>query len=287
MSKTQSEAIRLAYLFDNPLPPEWSDMVAAAATLRRLDAENKVHKNDIMSFHYAMKDAGWHPGRTDDLLTDIIRAKGQELIQANAENFRLRAALDRARAWMDRQADSQSGGNHATFDLMMLREERDAITIALQSAEVHPVNATRAKQFLADVHTAAGLVAHGNRCKALSERLSDGCMHFLSVLASPPFNAEAIKAEFLERTGQYLTNDASREACIAEAVAEAANADTARLDWMEQHDGRYYNHDRIACIVGTGFLIGSLDQVNREHDTLRGAIDAARAAQAKEGGESA
>lgn len=101
--------------------------------------------------------------------------------------------------------------------------------------------------------------------------------------ASPALDAEAIKAEFLERTGQYLTNDASREACIAEPVAEAACADTVRLDWMEQHDGRFYNHDRIACIVGTGFLIGSLDQLNREHDTLRGAIDAARAAQAKEG----
>ncbi|MGQ8875920.1 hypothetical protein ACUTR7_00300 [Delftia sp. NA_296.1] len=36
--------------------------------------------------------------------------------------------------------------------------------------------------------------------------------------------AEAIKSEFLERTGQYLTNDASREACIAEAVAAEREA---------------------------------------------------------------
>ncbi len=29
------EALRLAHIFDNPLPPEWPDMVAAAAELRR------------------------------------------------------------------------------------------------------------------------------------------------------------------------------------------------------------------------------------------------------------
>ena len=32
------EALRLAHIFDNPLPPEWPDMVAAAAELRRLHA---------------------------------------------------------------------------------------------------------------------------------------------------------------------------------------------------------------------------------------------------------
>lgn len=50
----------------------------------------------------------------------------------------------------------------------------------------------------------------------------------LSALEADPATkrqeAEAIKAEFLERTGQYLTNDASREACIAEAVAAEREA---------------------------------------------------------------
>lgn len=31
-------ALRLAHIFDNPLPPEWPDMVAAAAELRRQHA---------------------------------------------------------------------------------------------------------------------------------------------------------------------------------------------------------------------------------------------------------
>ena len=37
---TQPEALRLAHVFDHPIPPDWSDMVAAASELRRLHAEN-------------------------------------------------------------------------------------------------------------------------------------------------------------------------------------------------------------------------------------------------------
>lgn len=40
--------------------------------------------------------------------------------------------------------------------------------------------------------------------------------------------AEAVRADFLQRTGQYLTNDASRGAVIADAVAEEREA-CARL----------------------------------------------------------
>lgn len=47
----------------------------------------------------------------------------------------LRAALQRAHDWMDSQADSQSKGNHATFDMLMLRQERDAARTALDAAQ--------------------------------------------------------------------------------------------------------------------------------------------------------
>lgn len=43
-------------------------------------------------------------------------------------------ALERAYFWMDSQADAQSKGGHATFDLMMLREERDAAKAAIDAA---------------------------------------------------------------------------------------------------------------------------------------------------------
>lgn len=44
------EALRLAHIFDNPLPPEWPDMVAAAAELRpschvqRIDGEALIRQ---------------------------------------------------------------------------------------------------------------------------------------------------------------------------------------------------------------------------------------------------
>lgn len=40
----------------------------------------------LYSVHYALKDVGWHPGRTDDLLSDIIKARGAE---AKADAARL------------------------------------------------------------------------------------------------------------------------------------------------------------------------------------------------------
>lgn len=46
----------------------------------------------------------------------------------------LMKALERAYFWMDSQADTQSKGGHATFDLMMLREERDAAKAAIDAA---------------------------------------------------------------------------------------------------------------------------------------------------------
>lgn len=36
MNAQQPEALRLAHVFDHPIPPDWSDMVAAASELRRL-----------------------------------------------------------------------------------------------------------------------------------------------------------------------------------------------------------------------------------------------------------
>lgn len=43
-------------------------------------------------------------------------------------------AAQRAHDWMERQARQQSKGGHATFDLMILREERDALAKAIAAA---------------------------------------------------------------------------------------------------------------------------------------------------------
>jgi hypothetical protein len=59
-----------------------------------------------------------------------------------------------------------------------------------------------------------------------------------------------------------------------QGAAPVAQADSAMLDWLERHDGEFHNIDRIASIVGTGFLTGPLS-TSRKHQTLRAAILAA------------
>ena len=44
-------------------------------------------------------------------------------------------ALERMHRWADSQADAQSKGGHATFDLMQLREERDAMIPAIAAGQ--------------------------------------------------------------------------------------------------------------------------------------------------------
>jgi hypothetical protein len=44
-------------------------------------------------------------------------------------------ALESVCTWMESQSEAQSKGSHATFDLMMLREQRDIASAALSSAQ--------------------------------------------------------------------------------------------------------------------------------------------------------
>lgn len=57
----------------------------------------------------------------------------------------------------------------------------------------------------------------------VEDTLQDGHMLMLEIGEMSRF-AELVIADFLQRTGQYLTNDASREAVIADAVAEEREA---------------------------------------------------------------
>ena len=58
--------------------------------------------------------------------------------------------------------------------------------------------------------------------------------------------------------------------------AGSVQEEAALLDWLEQHDGRYYNLDKVAAIVGTGFLVRSEGNMPQVHSTLREAVYAAR-----------
>jgi hypothetical protein len=69
-----------------------------AARINRENYEFQRNKADkatatVYQFHHAMKDAGWHPGRTDDNLCDIIRAKGKALAELEAEVQALRSRI--------------------------------------------------------------------------------------------------------------------------------------------------------------------------------------------------
>lgn len=59
----------------------------------------------------------------------------QNLLIAKVQRDELLAALKSAWLWMENQSDAQSKGGHATFDLMMLRYERDMARAAIAKVE--------------------------------------------------------------------------------------------------------------------------------------------------------
>jgi hypothetical protein len=75
-----------------------------------------------------------------------------------------------------------------------LRREVEAL--AEQPAPVQDTVAF--KQFLSDVHTAAGLVTHGKQCKALGERLGEGVMRYMT---TPPAAPVQERCKYCDGTG--------------------------------------------------------------------------------------
>ena len=69
----------------------WDALRQAIKNYQDMSSKKDRATAAMYQFHYAMKDAGWHPGRTDDSLCDVIRAKGKELQE-------LRTRLDAAPA---------------------------------------------------------------------------------------------------------------------------------------------------------------------------------------------
>jgi len=86
--------------------------------------------------------------------------------------------------------------------------------------------------------------------------------------------ADDLDAEFTQgRISNHNGRKAAAEIRLLIDRLEKAEKDAARLDWLEKHDKRYYNYDKISCIVGSGFSHGFISEgVN---STLRDAIDTA------------
>jgi hypothetical protein len=66
-----------------------------------------------------------------------------------------------------------------------------------------------------------------------------------------------------------LTRKYHADKRAAEAKLAEASKDAERLDWLEAHDGRFYNIDKISAIVGSGFSSGG----RIVGKSLRSAID--------------
>ena len=83
------------------------------------------HINDLFVSQWGMNSP---TARDSKIVLDELR----RLHEVNQE---LLAALESVWLWMENQADGQSKGGHATFDLMMLREQRDIAHAAINKAE--------------------------------------------------------------------------------------------------------------------------------------------------------
>jgi len=57
----------------------WDALQFAVKNYQDMSSKKDHATATVYQFHYALKDAGWHPGRTDDNLCDVIRAKGKEM----------------------------------------------------------------------------------------------------------------------------------------------------------------------------------------------------------------
>lgn len=73
----------------------------------------------------------WRDGWPSDYL--VIKARDKEIETLTKQRDNLMVALERARDWFETQAKVTSKGGPSSFDLMMLRDERDAIDEVLAS----------------------------------------------------------------------------------------------------------------------------------------------------------
>lgn len=92
--------------------------------------------------------------------------------------------------------------------------------------------------------------------------------------------------ELRSLASRYGVDDSSlgalRNFADAYNVAAAKHVgDSARIDWLEQHNEDTYNYDVICGVFGSGFYVG--DDPTNKHASLRAAIDAAMASSARKG----
>ena len=114
------------------------------------------------------------------------------------------------------------------------------------------------------------------QCSAAQAADSVPAVSDLPPLPAPDLRDVGTKPQEIKEFLKGYATEYARTAIAARAPADSVQEDAALLDWLEQHDGRYYNLDKVASIVGTGFLVQSEGNMPQVHSTLREAVYAAR-----------
>ncbi len=87
MNKQQPKALQLAHVFDHPIPPEWSDMVAAAAELRRQHARiTELESQLAQRFDAADRATASAQGFRDGVAS--LTAQAADSVQEDAARYR-------------------------------------------------------------------------------------------------------------------------------------------------------------------------------------------------------
>ena len=84
-------------------------------------------RQEVRLIHYDAADKG----QGIPIIEGAVTESNARLIASAPD---LLAALQSVWLWMENQADAQSKGGHATFDLMKLREQRDIASAAIAKA---------------------------------------------------------------------------------------------------------------------------------------------------------
>ena len=88
-----------------------------------------AYSNETMNPEFLVTESN-----TNDWPIIVAEVNSEENARLIAAAPDLLEALQSVHQWMDDQADAQSKGGHATFDLMMLREQRDKARAAIARA---------------------------------------------------------------------------------------------------------------------------------------------------------
>jgi hypothetical protein len=102
------------------------------------------------------------------------------------------------------------------------------------------------------------------------ETALDAAITFLGGKDTTKPATEELLEIFMRQRDVWSITDAIK----IQTFIESASRDSRLLDWLEQHDGRHYNIDRIASFVGKGFIVGPIHKdKQRTFHGLREAIE--------------